>query len=54
MYNRQLAKLLSGFVTGQIAVAKAVVTVAAQSFVWEMNSSCTRAQSFLPNLQLSV
>ena len=34
--NRQLAKLLSGFVTGQIAVAKAVVTVAAQSFVWEM------------------
>ena len=29
--NRQLAKLLSGFVTGQITVAKVVVTVAAQS-----------------------
>ena len=29
--NRQLAKLLSGFVTGQIVVAKVVVTVAAQS-----------------------
>ena len=28
--DRQLAKLLSGFVTGQIAVAKVVVTVAAQ------------------------
>ena len=28
--NRQLAKLLSGFVTGQITVAKVVVTVAAQ------------------------
>ena len=37
--NRQLAKLLSGFVTGQIAVAKAVVTVAAQSFVWEMTTA---------------
>ena len=29
--NRQLAKLLSGFVTGQITVAKVVVMVAAQS-----------------------
>ena len=49
--NRQLAKLLSGFVTGQIAVAKAVVTVAAQSCAREMTmqSSCTRAQSFIPN-----
>ena len=28
---RQLAKLLSGFVTGQITVARVVVTVAAQS-----------------------
>ena len=36
--NRQLAKLLSGFVTGQIAVAKAVVMVEAQSFVWEMTT----------------
>ena len=32
--NRQLAKLLSGFVTGQITVAKVVVTVAAQSLAW--------------------
>ena len=32
--NRQLAKLLSGFVTGQIMVAKVVVTVAAQSLAW--------------------
>ena len=32
--NRQLAKLLSGFVTGQIAVAKVVFTVAAQSLAW--------------------
>ena len=31
---RQLAKLLSGFVTGQITVAKVVVTVAAQSLAW--------------------
>ena len=57
-HNRQLAKLLSGFVTGQIAVAKVVVTVAAQSLAWEklgnMAGGCTRPQSFLPKLQLSV
>ena len=29
LLNRQLAKSLSGFVTGQITVAKVVVTVAA-------------------------
>ena len=55
--NRQLAKLLSGFVTGQIMVAKVVVTVAAQSLatcMGKLTSSCTRAQSFLPKLRLSV
>ena len=42
--NRQLAKLLSGFVTGQIAVAKPVVAVAAHSFVRILSGGCTRAQ----------
>ena len=34
LHNRQLAKLLSGFVTGQITVAKVVVILAAQSPAW--------------------
>ena len=48
--------LLSGFVTGQIAVAKAVGTVAAESFAGIMIRGCTRAQFFesLAKLQLSV
>ena len=43
---RQLAKLLSGFVTGQITVAKVVVTVAAQSACM---GKMTWHQSFRPS-----
>ena len=51
MLNRQLAKLLSGFVTGQIAVAKVVVTVAAQSLAWGKWPAATLELSpFLPEV----
>ena len=52
IHNRQLAKILFAFVTGQSAVDTVVATVAAvaaRSFVAEMTmaSSCTGSQSSL-------